>query len=226
MNTNKKIVTAIILIILIVVLLYLLILRFGEIEHHGPMVPTGNIDIFEIDCGCGSCRGNTKPAFEEEDDDTNQNKSNNNNNNSNNDIGDILVYDKYKIWDNKELRIFTNPAYEYESIIAPGSYNSYAFVIRNDNDFDIEVDILFKEENLKNINMQYKLRSKDKYILGTKNNYTFIDGMKVENVKVPAKGQISYILDWKWIDNYNDTDIGFDIGSNIKLSIDIGANEL
>ena len=218
MNKNKKIITAVILIILIIILLYLLILRFGNIEHHGPMVPTGNIDIFEIDCGCGSCNGNVKPTFDEEesDDGDEVNKSESD--------GGLLVYDKYKIWDNKELRIFSNPAYEYESIIAPGSMNTYAFVIRNDNTFDIIVDIMFKEENDKNINMQYKVRSKGKYIIGTKNNYTYIDGMKIEKVRIPAKSQASYMLDWKWIDNYNDTEIGFDVGSYIKLSIDIGAN--
>ena len=133
---NKKRLIIILLILIIIILLYLLIRNFGHIYNRGPLVPTGNVDIFEIDCNCEFC---SKDVFNENDD-TNKNKTDEQ-------PKDIVVFDDYKIWDNKQLRIFSNPAYEYESIIAPGSENSYAFVIRNNNNFDIVVDISFKEEN-------------------------------------------------------------------------------
>lgn len=210
-NNTKKIVVIILLLLIIFILLYLLIHNFGNIENRGPLVPTGNVDIFEIDCNCDNC---DKDVFKE--DDTNKNKLEQ--------PKDIVVFDDYKIWDNKKLRIFSNPAYEYESMIAPGSMNSYAFVIRNNNNFDVVVDIGFKEENDKNINMQYKVRNNGSYLIGNRDNYELIEGKKITQIKLPAKSQKPYILDWKWIDSDNDTEIGLDADANYKLSIIIEAN--
>lgn len=219
-NKNiKKNIAIMLLIIIIIILLYLLIRNFGHIEHRGPKVPTGNVDIFEIDCTCDNCE-NTENVFKEDD-----NKNGANKNELEDTPRDIIVYDNYKIWDNKKLRIFSNPAYEYESIIAPGSENSYVFVIRNNNNFDVTVDINFEELNDKNINMQYKLRNNGNYLIGTVNNYEIIKDKKITNIKLSAKSSKSYILDWKWIDSDNDTEIGFDINSYYKLSITIGANQ-
>lgn len=217
-NKNiKKNVVIILLIIIIIILLYLLIRNFGHIVHRGLKVPTGNVDIFEIDCGCDKCK-NTEDVFKEDD------KSDTDKNKLEDSPKDIVVFDDYKIWDNKKLRIFSNPAYEYESIIAPGSENSYAFVIRNNNNFDVTVDISFEETNDKNVNMQYKLRNNGNYLIGTNNNYIPIKDKKLTGIKLPAHSFKSYILDWKWIDSENDTQIGFDITSDYKLSIMVGAN--
>ena len=95
---------------------------------------------------------------------------------------------------------------------------------RNNNSFDVVVDIDFIEENEKNINMNYKLRSKGKYLFGNATDYAKFNNFRLEKVTIPAKSQIPYILDWKWVDSDNDTIIGFDYGSNYKLSIKIGVN--
>lgn len=215
MNNRRNNIIGIILLLIILLLLYLLIHKFGYIENQSILVPTGNIDIFEIDCDC--CNSQDKTVFKENND-INKNETEDNKNQN------IIVFDNYKIWDNKELRIFSNPAYEYENIIAPGSSNSYTFVIRNNNDFDIIVDIAFEELNDKNINMNYKLKNKGNYLIGTADNYEYINNKKIKQIKLSAKKQESYILDWKWIDSDNDTQIGFDADSEYKLSIIIGAN--
>ena len=225
-NKKKNIIIVILIIIIILLLLYLLIHNFGKIENYGPKVPTGNVDVFDIDCTCEDC---TKDVFNE-DDDTNKDKSSQQNRKDYNsgtteDYKDIIVYDNYKIWDNKKLRIFSNPAYEYQSKLAPGSENSYAFMIRNNNNFAVTVDITFEEENEKDINMQYKLKNNGDYLIGSENNYQKIENKKVTGITLPAKSSKSYILDWKWIDSDNDTQIGFDPDANYKLSITIGANQ-
>ena len=228
-KNNNKMKYIVLLLIIILILLYLLIQNFGYIDNRGPLVPTGNVDIFEIDC---SCCNDDKTVFKEDDknnNDINKNElegSNNSNESeeNNSDLKDIIVFDDYKIWDDKQLRIFSNPAYEYESIIAPGSANSYAFVIRNNNDFNVIVDILFEETNDKNINMNYKLKSNGNYLIGSEDAYETIKNKKIGQVTLPAKSQKAYILDWKWIDSDNDTQIGFDVDSIYKLSIQIGAN--
>lgn len=235
---TRKNVIILILIIIILLLLYFLVRKFGYIDNRDALIPTGNVDIFEIDCNCVDCQKSIEPI---EENDINKHKNNNDQNSygdetsqneseessdsfDENNSGGITVFDNYKIWNNKELRIFSNPAYEYESKIAPGSENSYTFVIRNNNNFDVVVDISFIEENEKNINMNYKLRSEGKYLFGNETNYDKFNNFKVEGVIIPAKSQIPYLLDWKWVDSSNDTEIGFDNNSVYKLSIQIGAN--
>lgn len=220
-GNNNRTRFVVLLLILILILLYLLIHHFGYIDNQSILVPTGNVDIFEIDCTC--CNDDDKTVFKEDDknsNDVNKNKLEEKDSKSK----DLIVFDNYKIWDNKELRIFSNPAYEYKDIIAPGSFNSYAFVIRNNNDFEVIVDIMFEETNEENINMNYKIKNNGNYLIGSEDTYERINNKKISQVKLPAKSQKSYILDWKWIDSENDTQIGIKADSIYKLSIQIGAN--
>ena len=212
--------------ILLIVLVYLLILNFGYINHHDSLTPTGNVDIFDISCDCSKCD-------QKNDDLSNTESTVGDGNNKNTDIGKdkpddnngLIVSDNYTVWGDKTLRIFSNQAYEYTSKIAPNSSNSYVFVIRNNNDFDIVVDIKMIEENPYNINMKYKLRSKGIYLTGSEEKYEDVSKLEQRNIVVKAKEAISYTLDWKWIDSDNDTSIGEGIDANYKLSINIGANQ-
>lgn len=237
----------IMLMLIIVIVLYLLILNLGYIKNHGVLTPTGNVDIFEIDCNCKDDNCNN--------DDGNGNNDNNNNININGtntvskedissnkkpvsgesdskvdkdkpDIKGIFVSDNYSMWGNHEVRIFSNPAYEYTSKIAPGSSNSYTFVIKNNIDYDVLVDLEMLEENPYKVNMKYKLRSKGKYLAGNDKTYVDISELQLKNVKIKAHQSVSYILDWKWIDSANDTEIGEKkIDANYKLTINVGANQ-
>ena len=51
---------------ILIVLIYLLILNFGYINHHDSLTPTGNVDIFDINCDC--------PKSEQKDDNKNINE--------------------------------------------------------------------------------------------------------------------------------------------------------
>lgn len=245
----------ILLLIIIIILVYLLIQNFGYIENIEFSVPTGNVDIFEIDSDCcdpvenkddkNDNIDNEKSVFKEKKN-INKNKieiysdssdfnnviskkKNINTNKNKSDVNvnsgvskELLIFDNYQTWSNKELRIFSNPAFEYRNVIAPGSSNSYSFVIRNSNDFDVMIDIGFSEANIKNINMNYKLKSDMNYLIGSEDSYVKIKNKKITNIKLAAKSQQSYTLEWKWIDSDNDTQIGFDASSVYKLSILIG----
>lgn len=239
MDDRKKRVICVVVLIVILVLSYLLVAKIGRIENTEVLVPTGNVDIFEISCErcCKSGDDNSdetavpntaskeKRFAEGQDYEDEQTESEQSEDEQSSDEdrqhGEVVVYDDYKIWDNKDLRIFANPAYEYRHVIAPGSFNSYAFVIRNNNDFDVDVDVLFNEVNEKNINMQYKLKNDGKYLLGSVDNYETIVGKVISNITIPANGYESYVLDWKWVDSSNDAEVGFDVNSFYKLSIKV-----
>lgn len=251
MENRKKRTICVIVLVCMLILSYLLINKLGRIENSEVLTPTGNVDIFEISCGrcCSgegddkldeaevpntssgkkisdngggnSSEGEQKSEDEQKPSDDDGSDDDDDDDDDDKDLGDVVVYDDYKIWDNKDLRIFSNPAYEYRNIIAPGSFNSYAFIIRNNNDFDVVVDIVFNETNNKNINMQYKLKNDGNYLLGSLDNYETIAGKVIKGVEIPANSYKSYVLDWKWVDSSNDAAVGFDINSTYGLSITV-----
>lgn len=249
MNTTSNKIVNIVIVASIFVLLCFLVNHTGKIENHTEVL-TGNIDIFEINCDCcktpsGSSQddsrvsntgadnqaadvdeGNNYGAKVPEDKPSDGPDGKDDGGDSGDDdpvvFTDVIAYDDYAIWDKQDLRIFANPMYDYKSIIAPGSSNSYAFAVRNNNDFSVVVDIMFEEVNPKNINMMYKLQNNGNYIFGFEASYQDIVGHKITNINIPAKSEESYLLDWKWIDSNNDTSIGFDTSAFYKLSIIIG----
>lgn len=211
MKYNKKIKALnLFFCILLIFLIYLLIHQFGLINDKKNKVPTGNVDIIDIDG----------------DNITNDINENPNNNIDKNKLdNNFIVKDNYTIWSNKRLRIFSNQAYEYFSKIAPGVSNSYDFVIKNNNDFPVLVDISMKEVNPYSINMEYKLRSENSFLAGSSFKYVSVKKLSQKNIYLKAHSSKLYSLDWKWIDSYNDTEIGEAVNANYKLLVYVGANQ-
>lgn len=223
-NSKVKKIVIFALLFILIILLYLLILKFGLIEHFGPQIPTGNVDVIEIE---------DKDDDNNKDEDINENKPNNDSELENNESTidepndvteestDIEVFDKYKIYDTKELKIFENPAFEFREVIAPGSENSYEFVIKNNNNFDILVDLKMIETNIYGFNMKYKLRDREGFIIGSDKDYVNPSDLHLEKVLIKANGYVSYILDWKWVHSKKDTLVGINDESNYSLKIEI-----
>lgn len=211
MKYNKKIKALnLFFCILLIFLIYLLIHQFGLINDKKNKVPTGNVDIIDIDG----------------DNITNDINENPNNNIDKNKLdNNFIVKDNYTIWSNKRLRIFSNQAYEYFSKIAPGVSNSYDFVIKNNNDFPVLVDISMKEVNPYSINMEYKLRSENSFLAGSSFKYVSVKKLSQKNIYLKAHSSKLYSLDWKWIDSDNDTEIGEILDANYKLLVYVGANQ-
>ena len=106
-NNNK--IYYIIIVILIIIIITLLFAFFGYISSFDKRKPTGNIDIFSIDCDCIFDDMDSIPSFGEDDD---------------------IVSDEGKVWLYKSsLNIFSNPAFEMDNIIAPESSNIYEFIV-------------------------------------------------------------------------------------------------
>lgn len=211
MKYNKKIKALnLFFCILLIFLIYLLIHQFGLINDKKNKVSTGNVDIIDIDG----------------DNITNDINENPNNNIDKNKLdNNFIVKDNYTIWSNKRLRIFSNQAYEYVSKIAPGVSNSYDFVIKNNNDFPVLVDISMKEVNPYSINMEYKLRSENSFLAGSSFKYVSVKELSQKNIYLKAHSSKLYSLDWKWIDSDNDTEIGEAVNANYKLLVYVGANQ-
>ena len=221
MNSNEKeynhMAVKLQILIAIIILLHILITYLGKIEHKEYLVPTGNVDIFDITCVSDNC---CKEKDQETEDVPTFNEKNG-----------LIVYDKYTIYQKSELRIFENPAYQYKSIIAPGSSNTYNFIIRNNNMFAVKIDINMEETNKYDLVLKYRLRKDGTYILGNADTWVTAKDLKVYNIKLQSKEYNTYFLDWKWEFSQSkerdkkDTEIGFNANENYKLSIIIKANE-
>ncbi len=174
----------------------------------------------------------------------NDNNGNNNNDNDNddnnkdndnddNDDNEETQKSGIEIYENgntyaasKDLDIFTQTAYYVvDGKIAPGSENTYQFIVKNNNDFNIKYDLDMIETNEHKINMKYRLRRNGKYIIGSEGEYVTAEEIMQKARGLSNNGYDVYELDWKWEESSRDTEIGKDINANYKLNLKITATQ-
>lgn len=105
--------------------------------------------------------------------------------------------------------------------IAPESSGTYKFVVNNGTKYNLNYKISFSETNEHGINMKYKLKKGDNYIV---NNYVSYNELNIEDVLLNTKNSDTYYLEWKWVgdNDDNDTQIGTNAkSSNIKYDLKI-----
>ena len=119
-----------------------------------------------------------------------------------------------------DLKIFTNSMYEPADVIAPESSNTYQFVIKNSTKYNIKYNIKFIETNEYYINMKYKLKRNDTYIV---DEYVSYDKLDIINRLLDTNNTDTYYLEWKWISSDNDTNIGKEPEAKYGLRIQVEA---
>ena len=154
------------------------------------------------------------------------NKTEVNNVVKNNDIeknGMLKVYDNDVDWSSKnELRIFSNPVYNFKNIVAPGSHNMYKYIVNNNEKFDVLYGLKFLEDNKDSINMKFKLKRNGEYIIGDDLNWESLNNKVINDLPLGINSYDVYLLEWKWMDGKDDTKAGFN-QSDYKLNIEIKA---
>ena len=213
----------IILILIIVILLLLFFARFGKIENKNNLIPTGNVNVFDIDVRCcctqdGSCdkknctdkNNNTLPVYKE----TYYKDV----------IGEVFVDDnsgEYVYQQN--LRIFENSAFEFEDKIAPGVSNTYHFVVHNSTNAKMKYKINMYEDTEYPINLRYRLRIGDNYVIGGASQWVSAKELQTAFKQIDASSSDNYALDWQWMYEGNkdkqDTNAGENMTSSYKLNI-------
>ena len=108
-----------------------------------------------------------------------------------------------------EIDIFSNT-----KTIAPGSKGIYHFNIYNNTKDDVNYNLKFKEDNKFNIDIKYKLKRNDKYII---NDYIRLNQFIIEETRLDINKYDTYELDWKWFDSKNDNKVKNDSFYEIKL---------
>ena len=216
-NTLYWIIT---ILLIIIILLLLFFIRFGKIRYS--LVPTGNVDVFDIDIRC-NCTGKdncvttndegetvTIPTFNEDKDKKV--------------LGNVFVDDANGnyIYQQK-LRIFSNAAFKYTDKIAPGVSNSYHFVVHNSTNAKLKYFIQMYEDSEYFVNLKYRLKRNNNYVIGDDNKWVTASDLQTEFSNINMSSSDSYSLDWKWeyddgVDEM-DTLAGREMDSLYKLNI-------
>lgn len=117
------------------------------------------------------------------------------------------------------LKIFENAAYEYTNKIAPGVSNVYQFVVHNGTNAKIKYYMKMYEESEYKINMKYRLKRGDQYVVGDANNWVSASELQTRFKEMKKGSSDSYSLEWKWFDDdVNDTIAGENMTSEYKLT--------
>jgi len=130
----------------------------------------------------------------------------------------FLQVDSDKIWDSENtLNIFKNPKRGGKNILYPGVYNAYHFQIQNKTDYTFYYKLSFTESNQENINILYRIRKNEKYV---NKNWKRINELLLEEGNLESTNLDDYIIEWKWFDGSNDTEIGIN-SQNVYYSLDL-----
>ena len=221
---------------LAIIILLLLVIIWLLIPKKENLKATGNVDIFEIKCDCDD---SDSKYDQKNNDDSPKNDiipviNNGNKNNTKDDKNDepdldegkFVVKAKFNWENNQKINIFANPLYDMNNIIAPGSTNTYKFMVKNSTEYNLKYTVSFVEENEFNINMKYRLKKEDGYLLGDDDNWVLGNDLTIENVNFNKKTTDTYYLEWKWFESDNDTVIGKMGSVKYNLKINVKAEEI
>jgi hypothetical protein len=174
---------------------------------------------------------NTKPEEKQE----NNQKPNEENNNDDEPVipsdnepepepEELIVKDEEIRWvGSTDAKIFLSSMYELGDKIAPESSNVYQFIVRNGTFYNLKYEVNFVESNPYNINMKYKLKKNDTYII---DHYVSASELNISNILLDSKTNDTYYLEWKWISSENDTEIGTNPDATYELKIEIKAESV
>ena len=242
-NTAYRIITIILLIVIIILLLFFN--RFGKIDNSkSALVPTGNVDVFDIAVNCmcknNNCEvtdsnGKVIPIFNEARDREvtgrvfkKEIKKKTDNKDAEEEpeqevTGEVYVDDQVDNYIYQEkLQIFNNPAYEFTNKIAPGVSNVYHFVVHNSTNAKLKYKIKMQEYSEYKLNMVYRLKNGDRYVVG--DNETWVSASKLETAfkKINQSTSDDYSLEWQWKYDGNDnidSIAGANMDSEYRLNI-------
>ena len=226
-NKKKKYTDTIVKIVLIIIIIILLIHScISNKNRNKEKIPTGNVDIIEINCDKGNTCEDKKGENKSDDKkDTSKNNTSPVSGEEEEDVtpveGMITVYDDDVTWHGvTEARIFVNSMYQIEDVVAPESSNTYQFVVKNSTDYKIKYKINFIENNPYSINMKFKLKKNDTYLI---DHYVSASELNVSESLLNPDSNDTYYLEWKWVSSDNDTQVGKTPNAGYGLKIEVKA---
>lgn len=222
-NKNKITNIVLMLIILILIIIIILLLFRGYNNGNNNFSNKEKVNIFEIKCddNCDYEKYCNNNSLDTNNSDEETNKVNGIVDGNTNTEVDIDVFDDNKTWNNTaDINIFKNSNYVVNGKIAPESTGIYQFIVKNSTSYNVKYNIEFEEINNYHINMKYKLKKNNDYII---EDWVSYSQLTQEKIKLNLNSDDTYYLEWKWFSSDNDNSIGENINSKYELSINIRA---
>ena len=107
-----------------------------------------------------------------------------------------------------------------KQIIAPGSSGNFELVILNDSEVTSEYTILFEEENLSNIPIEYSLT-------GLEDSWVSLNELDISKKEIEQKKEDVVTIYWRWAyyqdeqQNTLDNSLGIDGVASVKLQLKV-----
>ena len=139
--------------------------------------------------------------------------------------GDFIISDNDVTWsESTEIKIFEDSMYGFDGKIAPESSNTYQFVLKNSTKYNLKYKISFSEINPYNMNLKYKLKKNNTYIVS---EYSYYDQLNLSEQLLNSKSNDTFYLEWKWVseDDNADTEAGKAV-ANYNLTINVEAESI
>ena len=134
----------------------------------------------------------------------------------------IQVSSEAKEWhQNDNINLFKTRNRKGEKVIWPGQSGSYDFVVQNNNNDPITYQLSLDEANRDNINMKYRLKLNNVYVVGDEKTYESIDKVKLDNITILGKGKSLFTLEWTWEKADNDAKIVREGLATYRIYIDV-----
>ena len=134
----------------------------------------------------------------------------------------IQVSSEAKEWhQNDNINLFKTRNRKGEKVVWPGHSGSYDFVVQNNNNDPITYELSLDEANRDNINMKYRLKLNNVYVVGDEKTYESIDKVKLDNITILGKGKSLFTLEWTWEKADNDAKIVREGLATYRIYIDV-----
>ena len=125
-----------------------------------------------------------------------------------------------------DLNIFKNTVFK-DNKIAPGMTGTYLFNVHNNSKMDIKYSILMNKISKYDINLKYRLKKNNKYIIGNKNTWVTVNELNTRELLLTHNNTDKYTLEWTWFDNDDlDSYIGSNMTSKYLLNISFNLKEV
>ena len=231
-NKIRKINKTLTVFIAILIIIIILLLLKGCSKKDNNISHKGKINVFEIKCDTNcECEKDDNNNTGNDTTESDKNKKSNDKtkevikesytSKDNNTEIDINVLDNNKTWQEEtDINIFSDSTYVVKGKIAPESAGTYQFVIKNSTSYNVEYDVKFEETNNYHVNMKYRLKKNNDYLISDWVSYS---ELSQEKIKLNSNSTDTYYLEWKWFSSSNDNSVGSNINSKYGLSIDIKA---
>lgn len=141
--------------------------------------------------------------------------------------GGVIISDDEQIFKNgTQINVFKQNSDKVKNDkIAPLSTGTYNFYLKNENTFPIYYNIKFTEENTYNIDMKFRLKQGDRYLVGNEEKWVSIEELNISDIVLASQTYDSFELEWCWFESSNDTYVGTQIESYYKMFMEVYAEQ-